>query len=184
MNNTKRAYRVHICHPFALDKNYGKELNDTFEIIPSQDFLCICDWDAMFLSHTQIPMLYDYIDKYPDTGMFLAMSNRSGSHGQRWNGQISPQMQMNQWHRTAMNIKPTLDVVEVRDNKISGFLMMISKKVWNDVKFDESLQVLGVDRSYAQRLLVMGYSIKIMKDILVYHSYRAWNGNKNADHLI
>ena len=170
--------------PFALDKNYAVELNRCMNLIPDDQVAVIMDWDSMFLSHTQIPMLYDYIDKYPDTGMFLAMSNRSGSHIQRWNGQISPQMQMNQWHRTAMNIKPTLDVVEVRDNKISGFLMMVSKKTWNEVKFDESLQVLGVDRSYAQRLLVMGYSIKVMKDILIYHSYRVWNGNKNADHLI
>ena len=175
---------MHICHPFSLEKIYGKEINDTIALLPSNSWVCLADWDAMFLSHTQIPMLYDYIDKYPDTGMFLAMSNRSGSHIQRWNGQISPQTQINQWHRTAMNIKPTLDVIEVRDNKISGFLMMVSKKVWEDVKFNESLGVLGVDRDYAQRLLVMGYSIKVMKDVLIYHSYRTWNGNKNTDHLI
>jgi len=151
-------------------------------LIPDQDYAAIVDWDSMFLDHKQIPLLYDYIEKYPDTGLFLARSNRSGSPIQRYNGMISNQMSMSYWHRIAMNIKPKLSVTDVLDNKISGFLMLISKQTWNEIKFNEELQVLHVDRDYAARILAAGKPIRVMDDVLIYHSYRVWG--RNTNHLV
>lgn len=175
-------FTVHIVQPFSLEKTYGVELNKLMAIIPAEDWVAVMDWDSMFLDHKQIPLLYSYIEKYPDTGLFLAMSNRSGSPIQRYNGQISTQMSMSYWHRIAMNIKPTLSVAEVLDNKISGFFMLISKQTWNEIKFNEELKVLDVDRDYAARILAAGKPIRIMNDILIYHSYRVWG--RNTNHLI
>lgn len=175
-------FTVHIVHPFSLEKTYGVELNKFMSLIPDQDYAAIVDWDSMFLDHKQIPLLYDYIEKYPDTGLFLARSNRSGSPIQRYNGMISNQMSMSYWHRIAMNIKPKLSVTDVLDNKISGFLMLISKQTWNEIKFNEELQVLHVDRDYAGRILAAGKPIRVMDDVLIYHSYRVWG--RNTNHLV
>jgi GT2 family glycosyltransferase len=81
-----------------------------------------------------------------------------------------------------MNIKPKLSVTDVLDNKISGFLMLISKQTWNEIKFNEELQVLHVDRDYAARILAAGKPIRVMDDVLIYHSYRVWG--RNTNHLV
>lgn len=151
-------------------------------MIPDNFWLSILDWDSMLLDYNQVSLINEYILRYPDTGLFLARSNRSGSHVQRWNGQLSTQMQMNYWHRQAMNIKPTFKVTEVLNNHISGYLMLVSKKTWTEIPFNEDLQILHVDRDYAARVLAMGKKIRIMDDVLVYHSYRVYSNNKN--HLI
>lgn len=172
-------YTVHIVHPFSLDKKYGVELNKTFAIIPENDWVCILDWDCMFLHPNQISSLYEYISLYPDTGMFLAKSNRAGSRVQRYQGAIHTQMNMDYWHR---KVSKDISVTSVKDNAISGYFMLVSKKTWNEVKFSEDLDILHVDRDYAGKILSSGRTI-LLTNILVWHSYRAWNGG-SKNHLL
>jgi GT2 family glycosyltransferase len=60
--------------------------------------------------------------------------------------------------------------------------MLISKQTWNEIKFNEELQVLHVDRDYAGRILAAGKPIRVMDDVLIYHSYRVWG--RNTNHLV
>lgn len=172
-----REYLVHIVHPFSIDKDYGTVLNRTFEMIPENDWVCILDWDCMFLHPNQIVQLYNYIDLYPDTGMFLAKSNRSGSQQQRYQSSINPNTNMNYWHRHGANNKD-IGVVEITNNAISGYFMLVSKKTWLAIKFS-AIGILGVDRDYAGRLLSVGKKI-LLTNILVWHSYRVWNGGSKT----
>lgn len=154
------------------------------EVMPEDSWVAFMDWDAMLLSHKSIGIIYDYVNKFPDTGLFLAMSNRSGSRHQQHEGHKSFNYDMSAWLLKGHTIVPTLEVTELFDNLISGFLMLISKKTWNEIKFSEELDVLHVDRDYAQRILENGKKIRIMNDILVWHSYRLLFGTQYKKHLL
>ncbi len=175
---------INFIHAFAINKKYGVELNRYIETIPDSDFICVMDWDAMLLSHKQIPMMYEYINRYPDTGLFLAKSNRSGSHAQRYRNEKSKNYDISYWMRIANQINPTYSVSEPEGNAISGFLMLFSKKTWNEIKFDENLDILHIDRTFAAGVLNLQKKIFIMDDVLVFHAYRLLNGTKDKTHLI
>lgn len=176
--------KIQIIQPYATDKKYGIELNRCIETMPDDDWVCVLDWDCMLLSHNQIPMMYEYIARYPDTGLFLAMSNRSGSQMQRYKNQKSENFDMSYWMREAENIEPSYNVTNMGAPIISGFLMLFSKATWAQIKFDETLDILHVDRTFAQSVLHLRKKVHIMQDILVWHSYRLLNGTKDKSHLL
>lgn len=175
---------INFIHPFALDKKYGRELNRCVAMIPDGQWICIMDLDTMILSHKQIPIMYEYIERYPDVGLFLATSNRSGSHNkQRYQNVISKNSDISYWLMKVDEIVPTYKIHAPIKNFISGHLMLFKKDLWNINKFDENLDVLGVDRTFAQGVLDNGKQIGIMEDILIWHTYRLLTGSLNKDHL-
>lgn len=177
--------KIHFIHPFSLEKNYGKELNETMSIIPEGDWCAIMDWDCMLLTSDQVKTIYEYVNRFPEAGMFLALSNRSGSLNQRINTcDFDSEGDTIKHHKKAQDIlKQPIEVKELND-KISGYFMLISKKTWNEIKFNEELQILSVDRDYAKRLLNVGKQILLMKNIYIWHSYRIWKNTKDTTHLI
>lgn len=176
--------KIHFTHPFSLEKNFGKELNETFAIIPEGDWVCVMDWDCMILASDQVQVIYDYVNQNSEAGMLIARSNRSGSLGQRINGHFSMADEMVMQHERAMKFLKEPIRVTVSNEKISGFLMLISKKTWNEIKFSEDLKILEVDRTYARALLGAGKQILIMDSIYVWHSYRIWKPVKDISHLL
>lgn len=178
--------KIHFIHPFSLEKNYGKELNETMSIIPDGDWCAIMDWDCMLLMSDQIKRIYGYVNKYPETGIFVANSNRSGSLNQRINMcDFDSKGDMIAQHKKSeivFEMGDTLDI-KICDEKISGFLMLISRATWNEIKFNENLAILNVDRDYAKRIIESGKRILLMKTIYVWHSYRIWKNAKDITHL-
>lgn len=176
--------KIHFIHPFSLEKHYGKEINETFALIPDEDWLCILDWDCMLLSHQQAGIIYQYAQNNPDAGMLVAISNRSGSHGQRGKDGISTNYNSKYHHELASDLIKRMPTVTELDDNISGFLMLVSKKTWNEVKFSDELNILHVDRDYARRLIAAGKKILRMNSVYVWHSYRLWNNGRDKSHLL
>lgn len=177
--------RIHFIHPFARDKKYGKELNATFQMIPDEDWVCILDWDCMFLTHDQIRTVYKYVEEYPNTGMFCAYSNRSGSGGQRYPSVgFSHSDTLLAHHNVAKQLLKNPVQVSKLNESISGYLMLVSKRTWNEIKFSDELEVLHVDRDYAARLISSGKQVLLMQNIYVWHSYRLWGNTKDKSHLL
>ncbi len=176
--------KINIISPFSLDMKYGVELNRCIEVIPEDDWICVLDWDCMLLSHKQVATMQEYITLLPETGLFLAKSNRSGSHAQRYRNEKSKNYDISYWMRIADEINLTYSVSEPEGNTISGFLMLFSKKTWNEIKFDENLDILHIDRTFAAGVLNLQKKIFIMDDVLVFHAYRLLNGTKDKTHLI
>ncbi len=65
----------------------------------------------------------------------------------------------------------------------SGFLMLLSRQLWDQVKFTEELACLGVDTDYRKRLERAGKQIWRMDGLYVWHSYRLLTGIKDKKHL-
>lgn len=177
--------KIHVVTPFALDKNLGKAYNEAFERCPEEDWLCITDHDVLFLSPNSIKILHQYALIYPKVGLFTCRTNRihplavNQLHFEDPSGIDSIKF----WQEEAQGLENKLPQFTEVTKEISGFLMMISKRTWNEVKFRETGECLGVDNAFCWDLISKGKSIYIMEALLVWHTYRL-NNIKDKTHLI
>lgn len=164
--------KVHVMIPFATDKQFGKALNEMMAFIPDDDFVCFLDHDVLLLTPDAITHLHEYARLYPDS-LLTCYTNRVGWKPQCLNGIVSENDSIRVHILKAQKQKILLYQVEELKTTISGFLMMFSKKLWNDCShFTEDKQILGVDNNWSARVLQHGYKIHLMKGLYVWHSYR------------
>jgi len=178
---------IRVVVPFALDKNLGKAYNETLQHVPEGDWVCLLDHDVMFLTSDAIKHLYEYVNLSPDTGIFTCYTNRLHPLGgqQLWNNEVSENRNIENHVGLAQYIQQTrlYQVTELKKH-ISGFLMMINKDTWNEIKFNEDKKCLGVDNDFSDRVLKSGRKIRRMDGIYVWHTYRLINGIKDKTHLL
>src|SRR5690606_2136781 len=74
------------------------------------------------------------------------------------NGHVSENTDINHHIALAEKLKENKTCTTIR-HEISGFLMLFSKKLWNEIKFNESGKCLGVDNDFSSRVLKAGYEI-------------------------
>lgn len=169
--------RIHIKTPFALDKNLGRAYNDAFAREADEDWVCLIDRDVCFLSPNSIPIMYEYVKRWPDTGIFTCYCNRVHelAKDQLFYGYPSPNDSVKEWELLAEEQEEqSLTVTEI-NHVISGYLMLVSKKTWNEIKFMEDGNCLGVDNWYSHQILSTGKKIYRMDRLIVWHSYRLKN---------
>lgn len=154
------------------------------------DYVCIKDIDAMFLHPSQPQRIIDYIQAYPEAGIFTCYTNRvSTLSPQLLNGRMSDITDIKHWVKEAAWIidKP-IKVKTVPDYQdISGFCMVISKQTWNKVKFPEYLDrggCIGVDTYFRRAILKAGLPVYIMETIIMWHTYRLGKAITDKSHLI
>jgi len=184
-NNSHKEMKVHVVTPYAIDKNLGKAYNEAFERCPEDDWLCITDYDVLFLTPNSIKILHQYAATFPKVGLFTCLTNRI--HPLAKNQLALPEPSENDsikyWTRCASDMEHFFPRYTEVTKEVSGFLMMISKRTWNEVKFRETGECLGVDNAYCWDLISKGKSIYIMEALLVWHTYRI-NNIKDKSHLI
>lgn len=175
--------KVHIMKPYALDKNLGRAYNEAMDMIPEGDWACLMDYDTMFLTPDCGRILHNHAEKYSDTGIFTCVTNRIGNPSQRVIGMEDEKSILHHINSAeyyaSINIEPV-----ILNEPISGFMMMINKSTWNEIKFDESGKCLGVDNDYSRRVLESGRKIRLIYSLYVFHIYRMKQGVKNKLHLL
>ena len=177
---------IHVCIPYRTDRNLGKAYNDAFKMIGANDWLCITDYDVLFLLPDTIKHLYEYVERYPKADVFTCFANRShvNSKQQLLGETVSNITDMNYHIQQAKTqTKFLYEATEIHGN-ISGYLMMLSKKLWKEIPFVEDMKCLGVDTMFSQRLREKGKKIFRMDGIMVWHTYRLANGVKDKSHLL
>lgn len=175
-------FKIHVMTPFSPSKNLGVAYNEAMAMIPEDDWVCFLDHDCMFLTSDAINHLYKYAEMFPDA-LLSAYTNRVGFKPQCLNGVCSENGDLRHWTVKAERQKALLYKVTEMSATISGFLMLFSKKTWNDCShFTEDKQILGVDNNWSARVLQHGHKIYLMQGILVFHSYRILD-RMNKSHL-
>lgn len=175
---------IHFPTPFRRDKNLADAYNFVFErYCRPNDWVALRDIDTMFLTPDAPNIVEDYINLYPDTGIFTCYTNRLSLHAkdQLYRGMISPNTNILHHIRIAESLKHDRSVTEI-NRKISGFLMVISFKTWEQFRFRGSA-CLGVDNDYSNEILEAGLKIRRMNGLYLWHSYRLLNGINDKKHL-
>lgn len=178
--------KVHVCTPYSIEKNLGKAYNEAMAVIPKGDWACLIDHDVVFLLPDQIKHLHDYVGLFPDTGIFTCLTNRlhPAANDQLLGGQVTNNPNIDHHINRAEKQKRHLYQVTEINHHISGFLMMISKSTWNNIKFTEDKKCLGVDNEFSDAVLDSGRNILRMDGIYVFHQYRIMKGIKDKSHLV
>lgn len=176
---------IHVKTPFDLDKNLGRAYNKAFEDVEERDWVCLIDHDVMFLTPDAIALMYEYTRSYPETGIFTCYTNRIHplASDQLLDGKVNENTCVKYHTERAYNQKRFGITVKEINHPISGFLMLLSKQTWNQIKFTESLKCLGVDNDFSANVLERGKKIYRMESVYVWHSYRL-NDMKDKTHLI
>lgn len=178
--------QVHICSPYRVDKNLAKAYNDAMQRIGEDDWNCFHDIDVTFLTPDSGAILEEYARRFSDAGIFTCYTNRVSSLSipQLLGGKVSENRDILHHIELAEKQKSRLYNVTTIDQDISGMVMMISKKMWNQFQFEENRKCLLVDTYYGRRLRNAGKMILRMDGLYVFHIYRMLNGVKDKTHLI
>jgi GT2 family glycosyltransferase len=178
--------KVHIVKPYSIEKNLGKAYNEAMRLIPDGDWACLMDYDTMFLTPDCGQILHEYVNWNPTVGIFTCFTNRVHplAKDQLLDGFLSDNVSIDYHIERAYNQKRNLFQVTEIKHEISGFLMMVSKKTWNEIKFSEYGKCLGVDNDFSTAVLQSGRKIMRMDGLYVFHTYRMKNGIKDKTHLV
>lgn len=181
------AIAYHI--PYNVDKNIGAYYNWAMEMLPNDfDFCCFVDGDSMFTTLTYGHNILDYIEKYPECGVFVCMTNRIGCEWQRQPGVDRNDHDM-RYHRKlgekiqAENYSKIQDVSQIPEGgPLGGVLMLVRKDVWKKIGGFKANGILGVDNHLHWSCKEHGEKVYLMKAQYRYHWYRGETGDKS--HLL
>lgn len=172
--------------PYSSDKNIGKYYNWAMSLLPNNnDFACFTDGDAMFTTHFFGTQIENIIKKYPNCGLFTAMTNRVGTLYQCVQGMWSVNDIEKHWQKGKdlydNHYSECIDITE--KSPLSGVLILLRKKEWKSAGGFLEDKMTGIDNSIHYRVRDTGDKIKLMIGVYILHYYR--NGNMtNKKHLL
>ena len=175
---------IRVRTPYDRNKNLADAYNSEFENCPDGDWLCLIDHDVVFLTPDAIDIMYKYVESFPNAGIFTCWTNRIHPLAvkQLFLGAPSNDFDIRNWTLKAKIQALSKTIATEISNPISGFLMLISKDTWKQIKF-QGTKCLGIDNIFSERVLKAGKKIYRMDRIVVWHSYRI-EDIKNKTHLI
>lgn len=177
--------KIHLTIPYSQTKDLGSEYNKAFSLIPEEDWLCLLDYDCQLLLPDTVNHLYEYVKQNPDAALLTCHANRCSplSRAQLLGGTINEDDSIRRHvmlaERQTKYLYKTLPI----NADISGYLMLISKRTWNEFKFNEGVGCLGLDTEFGRRIRKAGKKILLMQGVYCWHSYRLMNGIFDKKHL-
>ncbi len=175
--------------PYSTTKNLGAEYNKYMALLQDGDTAVVTDGDTCFLTPDYGMLIDAYVTKYPDA-VLTCWTNRINEKAEQQYPQHRDEPDM----RVHMEVAATLVDAPVHDvtalhGFVSGFLMVIPKKVWSLVGGFAEQQVyegrgphnlLGCDNDFTNRVRGAGVTILRMNRLYIWHTYRLLtNSNKH-----
>lgn len=180
-----RCFNVYFFSPYSVQRNLGQALNAYMDLVPSdEDWVCFFDRDVLFLTADYGHQITEIIMRHPEAGLFTCLTNRIGCTSQLYRGKISNDTDILRHRKIALTLERKYRRrVEKISAPVSGFFMVLKKRVWREVRFDEGVRLLGVDWSFSSRLAATGRPIFLMLGLYVFHYYRLDTGSADIAHL-
>jgi UDP-galactopyranose mutase len=178
--------QLYFFAPYSMNGNLGWAYNSYMKLVPrDDDWVCFVDRDVMFMTPDYGSQIAEIVAQHPDTGLLTALTNRIGNRSQLHGGEISDDPNIVNHRDIAADLQRRCRYeVQRIEAPVSGFLMVVRKRVWKAVKFSENLKLLHADWDFSRRLVAKGYSIGLMKGVYVFHYYRLKEGAADISHLV
>lgn len=177
---------VHILTPYRTDKNLGAAYNAAISLLPDSHWACVTDIDICFLTPDAGVILEEYAARNPEAGILTCFTNRVShlSRPQLLEGVPSENPDIKYHISLAEKQRELAYSTTVIDRDISGMLMLMSKKTWQQFPFPENGKAIGVDTYYGRRIRAAGLKILRMDGLYIFHIYRFMQGVNDKRHLL
>lgn len=184
---------IYYFSPYSTDKNLGKAYNDHIKLIGDNDHAVLTDGDTCWLTPDYGMVIADYVAKYPDA-VLTCWTNRINEKAEQQYPQHRDETDMRVHLKVAADLQdaPLHDVTALQ-GFVSGFCLVVPKKVWNLVNGFAEKQVyedrgphnlLGVDNDFTNRVRAVGVPVLRMNKIYMFHVYRLLKGDSDKSHLL
>lgn len=175
--------KVHYLQPFAIDKDIARSYDESCKLIPDDDWICITDYDTMFLFPEQ-KHLVQRIAESGQADLYGAMTNRCNVPAFLVSGMFDVFDIKSNYFLAKEKFYFHQDEVEPTNGIIPGYFMLFSKKTWNEVRGFEMPEYsvnYAFDQYFSQKIKRKG----IIKGLYLFHSYRIWSNfpQLDIDHL-
>ena len=178
--------RVHIRTPYSVQRNLGKAYNEEMALIPDGDRACFIDGECMFLTSNFGTILHEYANNNPMAILTCWISRiHPLASGQLFQMQDSSVETAIRAAEAIKDVRTTFPII----GSVSGTLMVIPKRIWNDHNFTEvnayrpgEPNILGVDNHFTNKVRQAGIPVLRMNGMLIYHQYRLLTNSKQ--HLL
>jgi hypothetical protein len=176
--------------PYAFNKKLFEAFDAYMNLITdNNDWVCTLDGDTAFLCSDFGHHMQEYVNKYPDTGIFTSYVSRSRTP---WmmppnhifnNTNIIDHKQKAEWHFKNQH----LDVSEI-NTRVIGCLMLMKKSTWLLIRDEVAekcidKEILSVDTIISKTVIEKGLKLRLMKGIYIFHYYRHLEGANSKKHL-
>lgn len=175
--------------PYALDKKLVHAIDAYMKIIDYNDWACIMDGDTAFLRSDFGREIENYVQMYPDTGMFTCYASRCHYIEQVRRG-TDMQSDSILYHKKQADAihKELQGKVKIIERKIAGHMMIIKKTTWLQIREQvltsaKRKSILGVDTKISNAILAKGLKIRLMRGIYLFHYMRLMEGAGYKGHL-
>ncbi|HVZ97971.1 MAG TPA: hypothetical protein VG847_13910 [Chitinophagaceae bacterium] len=174
------------CSPYRTDRNLGKAYNEALALMNEGDeAMILMDYDVLILLPDQLFHIHEYVRLYPEGDMFVCWGSRTfPGNAQLYKDKVSTDPNINNHISIARDCYKHLYNVTPVKQDISGFLMVIRRRLFREIKFAEDLKCLGVDTLFSRKALDAGKIIYRMDGIYVWHTYRLEKGINDKKHLV
>jgi len=175
--------------PYATDKSrFGEEYNAHCQAAPPDSCILLLDWDCMLLSRESYRIMERAIERYPDTAVFGAMTNRISYSFQRRLNDMDENDSIRDHIGVAEKMAQTYPDGECFEASMcAGFFMLFKRSYWEKVKFQSTIfdsRGRLFDENFSRASAGMGLKVRIIKGIYCFHQYRMMSENYRAkDHL-
>lgn len=183
---------IYYFSPYSTEKNLGKAYNDHIKLIGDDDVAVLTDGDTCWLTPDYGMVIAEYVAKYPDA-VLTCWTNRINEKAEQQYPHNRDEADM----RVHLNLaiekaREPLSVTLLR-GFVSGFCLVVPKKVWNAVNGFAEKQVyedrgpynlLGVDNDFTNRVRAAGFPILRMESVYIWHTYRLLTGDHDKSHLL
>ena len=174
--------------PYSQDKKMFEAWDRLMNLVANpNDWVCMMDGDVMFLLSDFGHQIQEYIDRYPDTGLFTCYASRTGNKDQRLEEEMSENPDI-VFHRIRAEYCRDHFKLRVKDIfKAYGHLLCIKKSTWTAIRprvkeLTRASNLFDTDTAVSAGVRKAGMKIRVMESVYVLHYYRL--KDKNRNHLI
>lgn len=183
---------IYFFTPYSFTKKLYDAWDDYMNMVGNpDDWVCMMDGDTLFLISDFGNQMQDYIDKYPDAGLFTCYASRTSRPFLRWPGadMTNPSLIYHRTKAEMIKIAHHGKVVDLKNNDALGYLMLIKKSTWLLVReqvrqWTADKNILGVDTRISRAIRQTGMKIYLMNGMYLLHYYRMKDGEKDKSILL
>ena len=169
---------VYYIQPFAIDKDICKAYNEACRLIPKGDWICITDYDTMFLHHEQ-KVLIEQVVKSGQADLYGAMTNRCNVP-ECLLPSMFEELNIKKHYEKAKERLAFGTQTTLHTGPIPGYFMLFSKDTWSR-SGGFTIPEYGVNYAFDQYFSQKVKRKAIIKGIYLLHLYRIWSGAPTVD---